>query len=445
MQSIEFVNHASIIISNGKKSILTDPWYEGDVFNKGWKLLHELSEGEIISIINKINYIWISHEHPDHFSIIFFKKYSALLLKKKIKIIFQKTFDKRVVTFLKTLKLDVIELTDNDEFHLDDNFKVKIIKVDFYDSALIVQIDKIKIINLNDCPISSKKDLLKFKNKSGNADILLSQFSYAAWKGGKDNIEWRKTAAKEKLVSIQNQADILECKKIIPFASFIYFSNKENDYLNDSINNSKKVLEFFNNRSDKICFMMPFEKQSLENLTQSNISLNFWDQKFRQVPNLTQTNYEESFTLFDLNKQNGKYRERIFQKNNFLIIKFLYKLKFLNIFSNIKIRLYDLNLTINYSLFNKIESIDDSENNQVVTMHSNSLMFILKNEFGFDTLTVNANFQANKDGFSRMVKSFAIGSLNAMGLSLSFSSFFKPYIFLLLLNKLTKVNNNLDE
>ena len=56
MQSIEFVNHASIIISNGKKSILTDPWYEGDVFNKGWKLLHELSEGEIIKEKNGLGH-----------------------------------------------------------------------------------------------------------------------------------------------------------------------------------------------------------------------------------------------------------------------------------------------------------------------------------------------------------------------------------------------------
>ncbi len=444
MQSIEFVNHASVILSNGNTSMLTDPWYEGDVFNKGWQLLHEFNDDEIVSIINRVNYIWISHEHPDHFSIIFFKKYSSLLIKKGIKIIFQNTFDKRVITFLKSLKLDVIELRDNTEMKLDENFIIKIIKVDFYDSALIAQIDKTKIINLNDCPISSKRDLIKFKKRSGEADILLSQFSYAAWKGGKNNIEWRKAAAKEKLLIIQNQADILKCKKIIPFASYIYFSNKENEYLNDSVNNSRKVLEFFKNKSNEIYFMRPFEKQILTNLIQSKTSLDFWDQKFHKISEYKQTNYEKSFTLSELNQEHLKYKNRIFKKNNYLIIKLLSFLKFLNIFSDIDIRLYDLDLTINYSLFGEIETVHNSKNNEVVIMHSNSLMFILKNEFGFDTLTVNANFQANKDGFSRMVKSFAIGSLNAMGLSLSFSAFFKPSVFLLLLNKLTKVKNNLE-
>ena len=71
-------------------------------------------------------------------------------------------------------------------------------------------------------------------------------------------------------------------------------------------------------------------------------------------------------------------------------------------------------------------------------------MFIFKNEFGFDTLTVNGNFDCNKNGFSKMVKSFAIGSLNAMGLGLSFSAILKPRLFLLLLSKLVRVENNLE-
>jgi hypothetical protein len=52
-------------------------------------------------------------------------------------------------------------------------------------------------------------------------------------------------------------------------------------------------------------------------------------------------------------------------------------------------------------------------------MHSSSLLFLLKNEFGFDTLMVNGRFEATPEGFSKMTKSLAIGSLNAMGLSLS--------------------------
>ena len=70
---ITFINHASFIIEGNGKSILTDPWYEGEIFNKGWKLLIENETKDINNILDSIDYIWISHEHPDHFSISFFK------------------------------------------------------------------------------------------------------------------------------------------------------------------------------------------------------------------------------------------------------------------------------------------------------------------------------------------------------------------------------------
>ena len=51
-----------------------------------------------------------------------------------------------------------------------------------------------------------------------------------------------KMQQKEKLTDICNQSKILNCKKVIPFASFVYFSNKMNFYMNDSINVPDKVL-----------------------------------------------------------------------------------------------------------------------------------------------------------------------------------------------------------
>ena len=61
------------MISNSDISLLTDPWYAGNVFNDGWSLLYENEIKEIIDTIENITHIWISHEHPDHFSIKFFK------------------------------------------------------------------------------------------------------------------------------------------------------------------------------------------------------------------------------------------------------------------------------------------------------------------------------------------------------------------------------------
>ena len=223
MAHIQFINHASILVSDNKNGILTDPWYSGCIFNNGWRLLHETSEDEIETILNQITHIWISHEHPDHFSPPFFLKYQKMIIDRKIKILFQHTKDKRVINFLKSKNLEVIEIKDNSNYVINENFSVRVQNIDFYDSSLILKIGDKTIINTNDCPFENQSELNDFAKKYGPADILLTQFSYAAWKGGKDNVEWRKKAALEKLFKIEKQAIALNCKKIIPLQVLYIF------------------------------------------------------------------------------------------------------------------------------------------------------------------------------------------------------------------------------
>ena len=66
--SVRLINHASAKISLDNISIVSDPWYEGSVFHKGWKLIHELPIEETKIYLENTNYIYISHEHPDHIS-----------------------------------------------------------------------------------------------------------------------------------------------------------------------------------------------------------------------------------------------------------------------------------------------------------------------------------------------------------------------------------------
>ena len=88
--NIEFVNHASVLISHGEINILSDPWYSGAVFHQGWRLLYENSYDKINDILKKTTHIYISHEHPDHFQPAFFldKGVIKILTERKIKIVF---------------------------------------------------------------------------------------------------------------------------------------------------------------------------------------------------------------------------------------------------------------------------------------------------------------------------------------------------------------------
>ena len=137
--SIKFINHASVIVTSGNTSLLTDPWYYGDAFHKGWNLLHETKSHDVEELLNEVTHIWISHEHPDHFSISFFKKFLSKLKKNSIKILFQKTKDKRVYNFLIAQGLEVQELDFNKKYLLSKSFFISCIKDGFYDSGLYIE------------------------------------------------------------------------------------------------------------------------------------------------------------------------------------------------------------------------------------------------------------------------------------------------------------------
>ena len=55
--TIEFVNHASVIISYEDVSILSDPWFSGTAFHDGWRLMYELKDNEITDILKKITHV----------------------------------------------------------------------------------------------------------------------------------------------------------------------------------------------------------------------------------------------------------------------------------------------------------------------------------------------------------------------------------------------------
>ena len=76
-------------------------------------------------------------------------------------------------------------------------------------------------------------------------------------------------------------------------------------------------------------------------------------------------------------------------------------------------------------------------------MHSSSLSFIFNNPFGYDTLTVNGRFEASPQGFAKMTKSLAIGSLNAMGLAIAPSLVMNLKVVLMLLRRLASVIRNM--
>ena len=63
--------------------------------------------------------------------------------------------------------------------------------------------------------------------------------------------------------------------------------------------------------------------------------------------------------------------------------------------------------------------------------------------FGFDTLTVNGCFEASKEGFLKTTKTFAIGTLNSMGLRLNLGLLLNIKLIFFFIGLLKKVAKKL--
>ena len=442
--TLTLVNHASVLIKGQKQSILTDPWYDGEAFHRGWRLLYENKENEIEYVLNNTKFIWISHEHPDHFSIGFFRKYKSLIIDNKIVVMFQHTKDKRVISFLKKGGFQSMELASGEAFALEDKFTVRVVKDEFYDSALLVDVAGISIFNLNDCAMHSQKRITEFKNQYGYCDVLLTQFSYAAWKGGRDHIEWRRSAAQDKLTSLVRQGQTLQAKTVIPFASFMYFANVLNSYLNDGVNTPRRVREFCraSNADFRCVFLKPMESFDLDDNDrpkQQESSLSFWENAY--ASNKTYIQYEDSYSIDQLSKLFKTYCERLKKKNAWWLIRVCRYLRIA--FRPITIKLVDTGEVLRVDLAKRKlgPAVEDPE----IALHSESFAFILKFPYGFDTLGVNGTFEELKQGgFDKFTKTFAIENLNNIGYSFKLSLAFDLNVILIFIGRLMRASRKLN-
>ncbi len=440
---IEFVNHASVLISDGQSGLLSDPWYFGEAFHQGWALLVETPEPEIIRVLNQTTYIWISHEHPDHFSPSFFKKYAKIIRERRITILFQKTRDSRLAHFLRQLELPVVELQNGQSFALNPAFSIRIVQSDVYDSALLVNIAGQRIFNLNDCPIHDSEVLTDFAHKYGQCDVLLTQFSYAAWKGGKDDIEWRKKAARHKLAAMHRQINALAPRACILFASFVRFSNRLNSYMNDAVNHPDHVLAEQSRAPARLIVMAPGENQKLSQLVQNQASLDFWRQLYASLPEQPLASYPDNESTNTLIDHFHQYQARLYRDNNRLLLHAARRLLPIHPFASTTVRLINLDVTLRIELLGKIERV--SSTHADIALHASSLDYIFQHQFGFDTLFVNGCFEeASPGGFERFAKCFAIGNLNACGVYIRWSALGRLEVLSLMLKKLNAVRKNLN-
>lgn len=417
---IKFFNHACFSIENDQVILLNDPYLSGTAFNDGWDLI--VNDIEFNFDTKKNFFIYYSHEHPDHFSIPFLKSIN-LEIRKNITILFQETKDKRVKSFLEKDGYNVKELSNKIKYEFHKNFFVTVGQVPFYDSWAIFEIEGQKILNANDCILESPERIYDIKNTVEQIDILFTQFSYANWvEGGLVNKKYRKILAEEKLHRIKMQSDILNPKFIVPFASMVRFCHEENSYMNDSINSPEMAVKFINEFTNSNPYLMvPYESWDGFNKKDNEDAIDFWNKAYEIALNRDLIKQKKTFSISELKKVCDKMRERVFQKNNKIIMS---AMSFLKILPKLHIKIKDLDKIITFSWTNGLVEDNNLGTRQCLEMNSESVNFLFKFDFGIDTLNVNARFSGSLTHKKKLIKSFAPVALNNTGRYITISGIF---------------------
>ncbi len=403
---IVFLNHASFIIQQNNVKILVDPYLFGSAFNNGWNLLTEVDHSKEIK---NITHIFFSHEHPDHFSVPFLQNIE-LNLRKKITILYQHTYDKRIKNFCEKLGYKFREFKNGVEEFIDKDLSIIIGKVPFYDSWINFKIHNINILNVNDCVLENPRLVYEIKKRlNRKIDVLFTQFSYANF----IKQEKQEKKAKEQLDKIKLQDHVLNPTFIIPFASFIYFSHLENRFMNKNINSLKDAHDFIsNNCKAKPIILAPNETWYLDSKN-NEISLKFWRGIYSNINQLKYHSIKQYYQSNDLYIECKKYLMRLKENNNFYLILILYLFGF---FPPIKLHILDLNKHYKFDIIRGlVKTKDESNNSKNISLSSENLIFVFKYDYGFDTLQVNSRLECDENYFKKVTKCFILGSLNNTG------------------------------
>jgi UDP-MurNAc hydroxylase len=237
---ITFVGHASVLVKAEPVSLLMDPWLQGEAFNESWALHPEpVLSGQDLAAVT---HLWISHEHPDHLSIATLRSIPENL-RSRITALFQRHFSDDVVKLLKSLRFkEVIELPRAKFFPLAPEVEIYCRPVGHQDSSLAVRAEGRTVLNVNDCdlPVSTMRSM---RRDLGAVDVLLDQFSIAGWSGNADDIRRKEESRQGVMRKFLKDIATLEPRYVIPFASFVRFSHRENAHMNLHVNTIDDVAK----------------------------------------------------------------------------------------------------------------------------------------------------------------------------------------------------------
>ena len=367
----KFYNHASFLLDD----ILVDPWFSDSVFLSSWDLLSELKYN--INAIN-FNYLFISHEHPDHFHIPTLRTINNPESKT---VIFHKTIDGKVLKFIKEMGFKTLECANSE--YQDLNFGKLRVESNGFDSFFVYKKKSGgTYVNLNDYQVVDEKDLTKLQIT--NVDFLLSQFTYANWAGNKGDNQTPKRAQRIIYDRLSTQFKILKPKKWIPFASYNYFSHEENFHMNQYVPTMSDIKSFADSKKIDYYFPQP-DTYYDERLSSVGV------QYFTTMKKMVKPKHKNNPKPFDDVKESfQKMCDDIHYYNDMTLFDA----------EETYVKVSDWNCIIKYDIKSRnFERVEQS--NYDIALSSECFDFMIKNKWGRGTVMISGRCELNLETVNR--------------------------------------------
>lgn len=303
---ITVVGSASLLIEWRGFTILTDPWLEGPAVFGSW-INYPPSDIKITDL-PKIDTIWISHEHTDHFN-----EHTLSLFDKNTFIYVPDFDDSRFAKRVRNLGFNnVISMPHNEPFSLTDEIKA----ISFAsgsvwnDNILYLKLGNFTILNVNDAGFN-----WNIPKIVGKVDLVCSQFSPASgypatWTHLTDEKKLELMEARNigMLKMMKQIVDLCEANYLLPFANFNELYHPEHiKYVKmQPKNRPQTVVEYFKGEKVKVLDLIPGEawdgqsniitrRKNRDQFYNKDYLFNYLKEKYN-----SDKNKEFTFTRFDI-------------------------------------------------------------------------------------------------------------------------------------------------
>ena len=393
---LQLVAHASVIIDTADTSIWCDPWLFGTALNDSWELFPAPVWNE--QWLKRIQFLWISHEHPDHFHIPTLESLPSTF-KDRVTVLFQQNnSDKMFDAFRRLGFKRLLALPHRRRVGLSAATEIYCYQQGVMNSCLAVISGGKSVFNINDADLN-RGDCRMIVRDIGPTDVVLNQFSIAIGPSTADFARELPAKARRVIDVMVSNHRSLKAGVTIPFASYIRFCCADNRYMNRFLNQPREVAEEFRRQRLQLAVVAPGDVYDTESPFDSEDALRRLEKAYRHFD-------DASFgqgAMVALDEIRATFFRMVDQ------LRERYPGFLLSHLKPITVRIPDLDKTVSISIRHRsfVESTAPAD----AVIGSAPLQFAFKYPFGFQTLFNSGRYRILRNtGAWNWMR--AIGALN---------------------------------